>query len=258
MKLSLKEYSESKGYVASEIAGYINSLQDKKKKAFYDRYVETGEMEDGSDTFLQPYAKMQLDKDYKPGEIDTSPVSRGGSINFSIPKIDTPPVKASATSPEPQKERRRRTARQQGVAMDPGDKETKVKEKKMENEFMNAPMSEAEADKKPEGAKKRQPRTESAKAEAYVQKKRKARNATPKNYFKNLDAEEKVSGDVKDIRKSLLASGMKAEDVACLTDDEAMQAFGKEYLIIGFMGKKAIVKRSALDSIRDDITLIEE
>ena len=52
--------------------------------------------------------------------------------------------------------------------------------------------------------------------------------------------------------------GMKAEDVALMTDDEVIKVFEREYFVINAVSEVYIIRRSALNSIYKDIFVSEK
>jgi len=294
MNMTLLEYARKRECDAISLRGYMETLDDERKRAFYAKYMEYGDNPDGSDTYLHTYVKSQLDKDfdrdkfweehpeYKP--IEDEPVENTESIT------EKETEKMTKMSNEEMKEKFRQAAERaranaNNTEESPKDDEIdnikadeeydddeeeyeesyETVEDTAENEeaentpsedFINKPEPAKEPAEEPKEEKPTKPKKAKAvKEDKPVVRKKKSKLNPPKGYFASGTEENGGLETIQKTRKFLVANGMKLDEVAFLSDEETKETFNKEYLVLEYMGETIVIRREALEGIREDIFL---
>ncbi len=287
MNMTLLEYARKRECDAISIRGYMETLDDERKRAFYAKYMEYGDNSDGSDTYLHTYVKSQLDKDFDRDKfweehpeyriIEDEPVEN----TESIAEKETEKMTNEEMKEKFRQAAERARANANNTEERPKDDEidniradeeyddeeeyeesyetvedTAESEEVAENtpseDFINKPEP-AEEPKEEKPIKSKKARV--AKEEKPVVRKKKSKLNPPKGYFASGTEENGGLETIQKTRKFLVANGMKLDEVAFLSDEETKETFNKEYLVLEYMGETIVIRREALEGIREDIFL---
>ncbi len=287
MNMTLLEYARKRECDAISIRGYMETLDDERKRAFYAKYMEYGDNSDGSDTYLHTYVKSQLDKDFDRDKfweehpeyrtIEDEPIEN----TESIAEKETEKMTNEEMKEKFRQAAERARANANNTEERPKDDEidniradeeydddeeyeesyetvedTAESEEVAENtppeDFINKPEpAEEPKEEKPIKPKK----AKAVKKDKPVVKKKKSKLNPPKGYFASGTEENGGLETIQKTRKFLVANGMKLDEVAFLSDEETKETFNKEYLVLEYMGETIVIRREALEGIREDIFL---
>ena len=215
----LKEYSITKEEFLKET---------NKDKAFYDKYIEWEQFDDA--TIISPKALSRLGEVFDKKEPKMT-ITYDGEVQQELDLTTEPEEK------DEKPKRKRRTK-----------KEMEEARKAEMSDFMAEPVTEEKKENKKPAAKPAQT------------KKKRSKNNITKAFIQEHGQFDTSSGmEMKDIRKFMIGSGLyKIEQVAMMSDKEAVESIKKDYYFISSPEGTYIIKRNALTGIMSDVYVIEK
>ncbi len=127
-------------------------------------------------------------------------------------------------------------------------------------EFMEKPaLPEAEDIEEVKKTEKTEtPKRKRSSADVATPRKKKSKNCITKQFIAEHGfLDQQALQSTKELRILLMGSGLKAEQVALMDDEEVKNTIGKEYFFIESKDGVYIIKRSALISIAGDVCFLE-